>query len=141
MREHDKIVNNLKEQLIFKGFKVLRFKKNEALIAQIGYRTIRPKTSHVAFVPDIVICSNNRDEDRFFIEYIHTKNQIARDMREMILLSQIIKKARGFILIFNDKIFVQLEGIRGNIFPMNLTGCLNDLKKYPRDVFERVLQG
>jgi len=141
MREHDEIVKNLKSQLILKGFKVLSLQRREAKIAQIGYDPERPKVSHVAFVPDIVISINDNDEDRFFIEYTHTKSMISHDVKGMILLSERIQKARGFILILNDNIFVPLKGIEGNVFSMSLTGFLKDLNKYPKEVFIRLLQG
>lgn len=138
MREHDKIVNNLKEQLESKGFKLWSFPKDEAMIAQRGYRSIKPIIKHSAFKPDIIMSGSEKHEDRFFIEYVHTKERFVHDLRGMIALKQIIKKARGFILIVNDRIYDVLKGVK-DIDRMSLSMFLKALNKYSQEIFLRYL--
>jgi len=139
MREHDKIVTDLKAQLESKGFKLWSFRKDEAMISQIGYRTIKPKVAHVEFKPDIILSGDEKLEDRFFIEYIHTKEQFVHDLRGMIALKQKIKKARGFHLIINDSIHVPLEGLKGGIMSQKLSTFQKSLTKHSKEVFLRDL--
>jgi len=141
MKEHDKIVKNLKHQLESKGFRLWSFPKDEAMIAQIGYRTIKPKISHVEFKPDIIFSGSEKLVDRFFIEYVHTKERFVYDLRGMIALKQRIKKARGFHLIINDSIHVPLKGLKGGIDSQKLSTFLKSLNKYSKEAFLRYLDG
>lgn len=140
MREHDKIVNNLKDQLESKGFRLWSFPKDEAMIAQRGYRSIKPIIKHTAFKPDIIMSGSEKHEDRFFIEYVHTKERFVHDLRGMIALKQIIKKARGFILIVNDNIYDILKGVK-DIDRMSLSMFLKALNKYSQEIFLKYLDG
>jgi len=147
MREHDKIVKNIEEQLRSKGVKIIDFQAHEAGITQRGYRTLKRKITHGAFRPDIVFSSNENDEERFFLEYIHTKSRVVHDLRGMLLLSALQVKARGFIVILNDAIFT-LDGIldKENVFQLNkfhldkLSAFLKDLKK-SKEIFLEILKG
>jgi len=57
--EHHEIVTQLKEQLMSKGFNPnLRFPKDEAMIAETGHYSIKPKIAHTAFKPDIIMSEN-----------------------------------------------------------------------------------
>jgi len=140
MREHDKIVNNLKDKLESKGFKLWSFPKDEAMIAQRGYGSIKPMIKHTEFKPDIIMSGSEKHEDRFFIEYVNTKERFVHDLRGMIALKQRIKKARGFILIINDCIYDVLKGVK-EIDRMSLNMFLKALNKYSQEIFLRYLDG
>jgi hypothetical protein len=142
MRKHDKIVANLREQLQLKGFKILSFPKRETMIAEIGHFSLKPKIAHIIFRPDIVLGVNEDLKDRFFIEYVHTRERYVHDLRGMMALSNMIESARGFILVINDDIYVPLKGVRSRkVESMSLSMFLKALDKYPKEVFVRYLEG
>lgn len=143
-RGHHQIVADLKEQLRSKGFKILPFPKQEAMIAEIGHDALNPKIKHTAFRPDIIMSGDEEAQDIFFLEYVHTEKRYVHDLRGMIALSSMIKKARAFILIINDSIYPPhgpLKGVIGEVERMSLSLFRNALNKYSKEVFLRYLEG
>ena len=142
MTEHDEIVKNLKEQLQIKGINPhAHYSRREVIIAEIGHHPSKPKVAHIGFKPDIVMSGNNKPEDRFFLEYVHTKERYVHDLRGMITLSSLIKKARAFVLIVNDKIYEPFKGVIGNVESLSLSTFQRRLKKLSKDEFLRYLEG
>lgn len=143
-KDHHKIVADLKEQLRSKEFKILPFPKHEAMIAEIGHNAVNPKIAHTAFRADIIVSGDGEAEDRFFLEYVHTEKRYVHDLRGMIALSSMIKKARAFVLIINDSIYPPhgpLKGVIGQVERMSLSSFRNALNKYPKEVFLKWLEG
>lgn len=136
--QHNAIVANLRAQLKSKGFRLWTFSRKETKIAEYGYDPIKPKVTHSAFRPDIIISANDKLDDRFFLDYVHTEGQYRYDLKGMMELSNMVK-GRAFILIINDEIF-KLKTVE-HIESIPLSLFENGLSKFSKEGFVRYLEG
>jgi hypothetical protein len=114
MREHDRIVDDLKEKIKSKGIEILSSRRDAAMVVKKGF-TVGGKTDVTAFIPDIVVKAGATDEDVVCIDYVHSKRQFAHDARGMMLLSTMgYLKAQSFVLILNDNLLDHSRGISEN---------------------------
>lgn len=64
--------------------------------------------------PDIIINVGDKPEDRIFIEYVNTsgryRQNYIRDLRGMLALSAVVKRARGFVVVTRDSIWTECYG-------------------------------
>jgi hypothetical protein len=112
---HDDIIQQLEEIFKFKyNLKIEKFNPEEAWIAE-KHRLKRPHY-YVAHIPDTIITTGNKPEERIVIEYINSKSAFLRDLRGILALSRIMK-AKGFVIVIRHSIFS----------PYALTGIMKDI--------------
>jgi hypothetical protein len=111
MREHDRIVDDLKEKIRSKGIEILPFHRDGAPVVKKGF-IVGGKTDVTAFIPDIIIKAGATDEDVICIDYVHTQRQFAHDAKGMMLLSTMgYLRAQSFVLVLKDSLLDQNRGI------------------------------
>lgn len=116
------------------------FSKCEAMIAEYGHYPDKPKVAHVAFNPDIVMSVDDKLENRFFLEYVHTEKRYVFDLRGMRDLSNTVKKARRFVLVVNNEIY-KLKGVECEVESMPLSLFQKHLKRDSKKDFIKYLDG
>jgi hypothetical protein len=88
--------------------------------------------------PDIIINVGDKPEDRIFIEYVNTsgryRQNYLRDLRGMLALSAVVKRARGFVIATRDSIWKECYGPlhkerAGLVEPMSLKSLFHALDK------------
>lgn len=123
MREHDRIVGDLKERIKSKGIEILTFHRDGAVVVKKGF-SVGSKTDVTAFTPDIVVKAGATDQDVICIDYVHSGRQFAHDAKGMMLLSIMgYLKAQSFVLILNDTLLDHSRGIsqKARIHQMGLS--------------------
>ncbi len=141
MREHDRIVADLKQQLKAKGIKIVPLNREKAMVTVEGF-TINSKTEITAFIPDIIVNASDASEDLICIDYVHTKRQLRADVRGLMLLS-----LRGYCkysnLVLNDSIIKYDRGIaeNTNIQQMGLSIFKKYLERDSKEGFVGFLRG
>lgn len=135
---HAALVKKLEEIVKSKYcLKLDRLDEKEECIAW-GRRS-RPIFPHK---PDIIINVGDKPEGRIFIEYVNTpgryRQNYLRDLRGMLALSAVVKRARGFVVATRDSIWKEcyspLHKIRaGLVEPMSLKSLFYALDKKDYD--------
>ncbi len=123
VREHDRIVDDLKGKIKSKDIEILPFHRDAAMVVKKGF-TVGGKTDVTAFIPDIVIKAGATDKHVVCIDYVHSKRQFAYDAKGTRLLSAVgYLKGQSFVLILNDSLLDHSRGIpeKAHIHQMGLS--------------------
>lgn len=92
--------------------------------------------------PDIIINVGDKPEDRIFIEYVNTpgryRQNYLRDLRGMLALSAVVKRARGFVVATRDSIWKECysplsKKRAGLVEPMSLRSLFHALDEKAYD--------
>ena len=135
---HAALVRKLKEIVTSKyNLKLGRLDEKGECIA--WGRRGRPIFPHT---PDIIINVGDKPEGRIFIEYVNTlgryRQNYIRDLRGMLALSAVVKRARGFIVATRDSIWKECysplhKERAGPVEPMSLKSLFHALDKKDYD--------
>ena len=137
MREHDRIVNDLREKIKSKGIEILPFHRDSAMVVKKGFNA-GGRTDVTAFIPDIVVKAGATNEDVICIDYVHTRRQYAYDAKGMMLLSKMgYLRAQSFVLVLNDSFLDHSRGIseKAHIHQMGLSLFRKSLQNDSKESF------